>query len=304
MIDMKSGSGGFENALTILENSRSLELKRELKMALKDIQAGQDAQAHKRLAALLDRLDAPSDLWLHRKWDRRLDQQAAALSFADQDRTVLKRKLRRAFLDRFDRAERGTDPFPYFTAPQTLPDEMYLALLLAAPHVSAFRAHTNADYLQQGQFQRYFTAITPEALSASHPRSQSLWMAVKEVFHDPDIIARMCECLDIVVPPRWRVVTRLQLDRCGALIAPHLDGEHGGLFTFQMYFPLNKDNFDTGTSLFRKQGSAFETVHKFTYAPNFAYGFKISDSSWHGALEGLDPLAEGRMSLVVRLFKD
>ena len=170
-----------------------------------------------------------------------------------------------------------------------------------APHITLMRPLASPDYLRNGRFQRYQMAISPKAFEAAHRRVGKAWVALAAALRDPAVVTRLCARLGLDMPRDWTTHARLQLDRAGARIRPHTDGENGGLLTFQLYFPLNRENYETGTRFFEKTPKGFVPARNMPFRSNFAYAFRIGTESWHGADAPLGRLSEGRLSLVMRL---
>ncbi len=171
----------------------------------------------------------------------------------------------------------SSEPFPHFVIEDVFSKSTYIGTLLSSPHITLMRPIASAEYLRSGRFHRYQMAITPKVFEPAHRRIRRAWLTMDKIMRDDEVCRLLCENLGIERPKSWRVHKRLQLDRVGARIRPHRDGENGALLTFQMYFPLNKANFDTGTELFKLKGKKFETVKQMPFKSNFAYAFMTDD---------------------------
>ena len=291
----------LENALRLLEENRSLELKTELLKTLGALQSGDIKVAENTVSTLLDAIERKSDTWLHRKWNAEIESQAGALSLLQLSEDAFYEHLLKLMLDGLNRAQTGTDPFPHFVIDPVFDVETYVCMLLSAPHITHLKPVTSPEYLKNGRYQRYQSSITPNAFQDAHRRVRFVWFTLDRVMKHPEVIALLCQKLSLEIPGKYKVHTRLQIDRAGCRIRPHLDGENGGLLTYQMYFPLNKSNFDTGTALFKRQGDAFQTIRKMQYKPNLANAFRIGRDSWHGSEKPLPNLAGGRLSFLARI---
>ncbi|XHX59844.1 hypothetical protein ACFIO0_15380 [Pseudosulfitobacter sp. SM2401] len=293
-----------DSALRVLEENRSLELKTELQSALAKLKTADTDGAQSVLVGLLDAVDRRSDEWIHRRWNKEIEDQAGALDLLQLSADDFYAHLLKFMLDALNRAHVEHTPYAHFVIDPVFDAQTYICLLLSSPHITHLKPIPSPEYFQNGRYQRYQTTISPNAFDTAHRRVGFVWLTMDRVMQSPQIIALLFSKLGMTPPDKCKAHTRIQLDRAGTRIRPHLDGENGGLVTFQMYFPLDKSNFDTGTELFEKHGDQFETVKKMNYKPNLAYAFQIGNDSWHGANEPMPQLSEGRLSFLTRYRVD
>jgi hypothetical protein len=211
-------------------------------------------------------------------------------------------------------------PFTHFQAEASFPREIYGEMLDRLPEMSAFMPYQPGKYTRpDGTVARMALPLETINLSRFAPHQRELWAGVmdalkaarlRETLFDmlaPDICRRYETDRDhlrsLAVHP-WVVLLR---DRSGYWIEPHQDlrSPPTKVMSVQFYLPRDASQADLGTTLYRRAAerkadakgdaesdaaaSEFEKVKQMAFVPNSAYGFAVSEASWHGR----EPVPDG-----------
>jgi hypothetical protein len=230
--------------------------------------------------------------------------------------------LRNHLIKVVEAAQLEREPFCHIYMQGMFPSELYNLLLRNLPSKELYAPLNLRKWVRpDGSSTRDRFFLTPENLERLIPESASFWSTfVRAVTHvrfkraifgklAPDLAARLRVPEGVVQHTECAHEILLLRDTEDYVIKPHPDGLNK-LVTLQFYLPGDESQLDLGTSLFRRRrgilGSTFEEVKRFSFRPNTAYAFPVSDSptraSWHGR-DRLTSMAGVRNTLMVLFQK-
>jgi hypothetical protein len=194
-------------------------------------------------------------------------------------------------------------PYAHFYIENVFPDAVYNEILDLLPDAEAYtpdnpRIHTRED----GRVTRSILSLSA-GLKRLPDSQRSFWNQIGEALTAPRfrhaVFARLSRDLSkrFHVPPEQLhsipafPKPALVKDLGGYEIAPHRD-TRSKIVTIQFYLPKDMSKTDLGTAVYRQRlfqlknlvslKNRFETVKRFSFAPNTGYAFAVGPRSWHG----------------------
>jgi len=213
-------------------------------------------------------------------------------------------------------------PYAHFYLEKVFPDAVFKQVLEMLPDANAYfadnpRIHTRDD----GLVTRNILPLSPPALAGLPEAQRSFWSEIADALIAPQLRKVVFAKLAKDLSRRFRVPAdrldsvpaypkpALVKDLGGYEIAPHRD-TRSKIVTMQFYLPEDLSKADLGTTVYRQRlfrlknlvslRNRFETIKRFSFAPNSGYAFAVGSRSWHG--RETVPMASGERNSLMLIY--
>ncbi len=198
------------------------------------------------------------------------------------------------------------DPTPHWYADEVFPADFYAELMARMPAPDAFTSITDMGWVEGdagSEGQRGVLEFTPDALSRLDPELAAFWQEIAQQFRTEAFALTMLRKFlpqigerfgDDVGTMRFSATPMLLSDNGKYALGPHTDRSKRVLAAL-FYLPQSAANPELGTSLYLPKNPTFTCAggphHGFEqfqraatmpYAPNSAFCFFKTDTSFHG----------------------
>jgi len=210
----------------------------------------------------------------------------------------------RHIVERIESAPLDTVPCENFYIEQILPPPFFEAMVAQLPpdecyHPIEYMAARRKD----GGCTRILMDLSERKLAGLAEGIRPLWRDVAAILTAPELIEAILRKFRATIPEGIAVtpVPILYRDFGGYAIGTHTDIADK-VATFQIYLPADESQAHLGTTFLAQEGKAFREVKTNRFAPNSAYGFARTSSSWH-SVKRLKPTEKPRNSLALTIYK-
>ena len=195
-------------------------------------------------------------------------------------------------------------PCENFYLADVFPNELYGSILAHLPpdecyHPLKHREATGRD----GAPTRILLDLNERTVAGLPVVIRDVWTDLHSVLTDPRLTAAILGRFSRTIPPGIEVmpVPILYRDFGGYAIGVHPDIADK-VATMQFYLPEDESQLHLGTTFHVKEGDRFVEVKTNRFAPNSAYGFARTTSSWH-SVKRLKMTEKPRNSIALTLYK-
>jgi len=172
------------------------------------------------------------------------------------------------------------DPFKVICF-KPFPEQLYAEIMDNLPGDEYYKPMLHIDAMQKdgSKSSRLVLGLHNDNIMRLPRRQLMFWRELSWALDSPGPAQLFSEYLKVPLP--LHAGPLLLRDTSGYRIAPHPDKPTKAI-TIQAYLAQDDSMRDLGTSFYRKIDDKLEHAVTLAYTPNFAYGFAVSENSWHG----------------------